>query len=341
MADQITKDIQSIAGRVKPDPVGLGPADEYDSIGTSRGEGVINSRGDVTGSNSEGSDDKEDQPASPVPPADNPEDNDTGGVGGTDDGSAPDGAINGDVKDVDDQITTGSQIDTVTGTDPTTSDPVDLDLNTLEDIEYDPPPGWDSPDTPPDSAEGAAWVIANNTTLFQGSGDAFLAYQVLNPTAVSYVTAAKVGFVGLAGHPRGYNFDQVGNVTFDPPQGITEVLFRANDLSEAEIETVQPDDHPSDGSCSVVFDVAAGGYKGHVRDPDCSAAQKTPSQCIIIRSVTDNSKYFQFCKLASGSVKMTEVDEFGVAIPGSTVKIIGNDGRVESFTSTSVGGDMN
>jgi hypothetical protein len=344
MADQITKDVQSIAKRLKDDPVGLGPADEYKSIGTSRGEGIINSRGDVSGSNSEGSDDKEDQPVSPVPPADEPGDNDTGAGGGTNDGTDPADSLGGDVADVNDAITSDSTIGTMTGTDPDTGNPTAFNPTSLEDIEYSPPPDWPDPETPPDKSDIPVFVNVSNDTGWRSTkeevGDIIIATTGGDAESGVFTPSGGTNWSftwTIASAPAGPTIIVGSNCGISLNYGLGGDIVAICGVEGGD----GPDDWPPDGFCEVTYDWAEGGYKGHENDPDCSAAQKIPNACIIIRSVSDDSRFFEFCRLANDGTKMTEVDANGVPIVGSTVKIIGNDGRMSSFTSTDVGEDIN
>jgi hypothetical protein len=338
-ADQITKSIRRIVRGLEDDPIGLADADEYKSIGTSRGEAFINSRGDVTGSASEGSDDKEEKPSSTTPPTDNSDDNDTGGEGGTNSGSDPSGSEAGDVADVDDAVTTATQIGTLTGTDPATGTLMSLNLNTLEGIEYIPPPGWPNPDhgpAPTDFVLGIKWVrsggqgaLPDHSTKSQVktiSGAQLLAagYSITADTSsnVAYFKPFAPFF-----EPAASTYSWVTNACTPTEGDVTCPL-----TAEGAAETTQP----SDSSCQVVFDSSEGGYKGAANDPDCSAAQKLPTDFVIIRSVSDPSKFFRYTRLANGGTKITQVDSGGTPVPGTITKTTDEGGRVDGFFDVSL-----
>jgi hypothetical protein len=85
-----------------------------------------------------------------------------------------------------------------------------------------------------------------------------------------------------------------------------------------------------------VFDSSEGGYKGAVNDPDCSAAQKLPTDFVIIRSVSDPSKFFRYTRLANGGTKITQVDSGGTPVPGTITKTTDEGGRVDGFFDVSL-----
>lgn len=342
MADEITKSIRRIVRGLEDDPIGLADADEYKGIGTSRGEAFINSRGDVTGSKSEGSDDKEEKPGSSTPPNDNPNDTDTGGAGGTNDGSDPAGTLKGDVDDVDEAITTDSQIGTVTGTEPTFGGFTSLNLNTLEGIEYIPPEGWSDPFTPIEDVAGQVIDVDN---IAQGPNSpplGLLSVEISQAAANAFVdslaASTAVNFIELVVDEPGVA--RFWNEEVTPGSGTFNAHLYANfstrPCAGAECQLPATQLHPSDGRCDVVFDTAAGGYKGNVKDPDCSAAQILPTNFVIIRSQSDPSKYFRYTKLANGGTKITQVDAGGAPVPGTITKTTDEGGRVDGFFDVSL-----
>lgn len=341
-ADQITKSIRRIVRGLEDDPIGLADADEYKSIGTSRGEAFINSRGDVTGSASEGSDDKEEKPSSTTPPTDNPDDNDTGGEGGTNSGSDPSGAEGGDVADVDDALTTATQIGTLTGTDPTAGTLMSLNLNTLEGIEYIPPDTWDDPvlgPIPDGFTEGFWWITTSAGGNFKGEG-AF----PLEAAEAWIVDVGSSRFSIVSGPTKisdiRYDFDFFDNVLESTGTQVIDRLDCSGNPNATFCtltdEDVAETPWPSDNNCQVVFDEAAGGYKGNILDTDCSAAQKLPTDFVIIRSVTDPSKFFRYTRLANGGTKITQVDSGGTPVPGTITKTTDEGGRVDGFFDVSL-----
>lgn len=347
MADQITKSVRRIVKGMKDDPLGLGEAEDYKGIGTSRGEAYINARGDVTGSGSDGSgEDKDEQPPSSTPDTGTPDDNDTGGGGGTNNGSSPEGALDGDVDAVVPVIETDTQVGTVTGTDPVTGDPVSLSVSPVEDIEYNPPPNWDDPDEGP-LPEG--WTLG--TSWFTG-GDA--------ATRASYPAASadlELAIRQVPPNTQGwYSWDTLTKISdtqytvqfhrTNPPgdPGPDQVL-RFNCTNESYCAT-DPDadreqEWPTDGNCEIVWDYSENGYKGNVKDPDCSAAQKTASDSIIIRSVDDSNKYYKFTRLNDGRTKISEVDSGGVIITDSVIKVVGENGRYDNLYPADLDGSIN
>jgi hypothetical protein len=346
MADQSTKSIRRIVKSLKEDPTGLGAADELKSIPTSRGEGYINSRGDVSSSSNEGGEDKDEQPGTETPPTDDPGDNDTGGGGGINDGSDPGGSLGGDVADVVDELNTNDQTGTMTGVDPTTGNPLTINLGGIDGIEYNPPPGWDSPE----SEDGRAEIVegAQNcasmgcpATVQAGARGATKWDQNSGYTyTIGYFKLSSSDTVPPAGFDVFINNCTApcvanGDTGFFFPQ-----LWRTS-ASTTEPPLVESDEWPSDGSCQIAYDHSEGGFKGHEKDPDCTAGQITPSQCIIVRSGVDANRYFQFCKLDNGGTKITEVDANGVAVPGTVIKTVDEGGRFEDIHDISTGAGLN
>jgi hypothetical protein len=350
MADQTTKSIRRIVKGMKDDPVGLGDAEDYKSIGTSRGEGYVNSRGDVTGSGSSGSGDKEEQPDSSAPPTDNPSDNDTGGGGGINDGRTQDG----DVADVHDDASSGDTITEVTGTSSDGGTFYTLAPNTIEGIEYIPPDGWGDPDGDPPQGyqHGYYWT----TTAFGGSigGDtAWNSPGTLWDAAIvqinsdpnrqnaalfsSSITATDGEGIATAWLGVIESFRVSDNFRFtDNVDAIRNTCSGTTSYCPATEDEVLPAEQPSDGICQIAYDHDAGGYKGHEKDPDCSASEKTASECVIIRSSTQSTRYFRYCRLADGGTKITEVDSSGAPKAGTIVKTTDADGRVNGFYDVSL-----
>ncbi len=337
MADQATKSIRRIVRGLKDDPDGLGLADDYKGLGTSRGEAFINARGDVTGSRSTGSgDNKDERPSSSTPDTGNPDDNDTGGGGGVNSGSDPGGSLGGDVFDVDGSLTTDSQLGTLTGTDPTTANFTSLNLNTLEGIEYVPPDTWDDPDEgplPDGWTLGFFWIAAAfaNTR----SPDPLTTAELDLPRVQSAVPGSTL-FGVTKNSETSYTARYLRPSFSDLFVGSTRFPCTTEGFCATDEDADRDQVWPTDGVCQVVYDTSEGGYKGNVKDPDCSAAQQSPTDFVIIKSVSDPSKFFRYTKLANGGTKITQVDAGGVPVPGTITKTTDEGGRVDGFFDVSL-----
>lgn len=338
MSNETVKSIRRIVRGMEADPEGLGDPPDYKSIGTSRGIGYVNARGDVSGGGSEGGGDKEEQPGNDGGSGDAAGDeNDTGGNGGTNDGSTPGGATDGDVKDVYDALTPGAQHGTATGTDPATGNITSLNINTLEGIEYVPPDGWESPD----SEEGFATTVEGPqscaTFACPSSNDPGDRGATVWDSESGY--AYTIGYFiigGISMPPAGYEgLENCVSCPVDSNGSYRPELARSL-VTYSEPPPISSGDWPSDGTCQVVWDEAAGGYKGHESDTDCSAAQKTASPFVIIRSQTDDTKYYRYTRLADGTTKIVIVDSGGTPVPGTIIKVVDESGKPIGFYDVSL-----
>ncbi|MCW8886985.1 MAG: hypothetical protein OQK12_17300 [Motiliproteus sp.] len=253
---------------------------------------------------------------------------------GTINGGASGGAdgASGDVDDLFGSSGThtamASQVATMTGTDPTTGGAVSIDLNRDCGAEYDAPPGWDDPDNgpvPEGWEEGTYW-FANAGILAGWGADPLSAAQDVENTRFSihigptYVTDDYYTF---------YIWDNVLNSSVGA-FGISRQNCGGSTAAYCTVtaDDVSPAEHPSDGVCKIAYDCSEGGFKGHEKDPDCSAAEKTAETCKLIRSVSNTSKYTRYCRLGHGGTKITPTDSVGAPTPGAFSYELDSDGKV-------------
>ncbi len=175
MSNETVRSIRRIVRGTPDAPEGIGAAEDVKSIGTSRGIGFVNARGDVTGGGSEGGPDANEKPDTSPPPTDDPEDNDTGGQGGQNTPGDPNDdpttdaegnpVLTGDVKTVFDAATTGATWGSVGGT--VNGSTTCLETHALAPVEFDSPPTWESPDDPPLATEhtGATITTGNSCSI--------------------------------------------------------------------------------------------------------------------------------------------------------------------------------
>lgn len=344
MADQITKSVRRIVKDMKDDPNGLGATDELKGIGTSRGEGYINARGDVTSSSNDGSEDKDEQPGTSTPPTDDPADNDTGGGGGVNKGETDPDNLNGDAEYIDENASEGDTIGTVTGTSVDGQTIYSLVPTPIEGIEYIPPDTWNSPESPGTATEhtGVEITPANACSILgcptndvaESRGNTVWDSNTGYTYTVGYFTHLP-GAIDI--YPSGFSAPAFATCISCGSNTDGYFPFVAkSDVTTAEPPPIDLGDWPSDSVCQITYDHSEIGYKGNERDTDCSAAEKTASECVIIRSATDPSKYFRYCRLVNGGTKITTVDSSGTPTPGSVTKTTDADGRVNGFYDVSL-----
>ncbi len=337
---------------------GLGVAETPKKIRARRGMAYINSEGGIStksGSDPSGGDETGAPGAEQETDPENAgQDEKTNAPGSANGGAAggPDGA-SGDVDDLlgaSNPPVLDTQIGTLTGTDPDDGSDISIDLNRACGAEYDAPAGWDTPDQGPIPElyqQGYKWASTSGPAS-SSVGDhsspvaALNAHSSwLNGQSSKYRNYSRGGYwvsQTNSGVPTEYQAsfsgeEYIGGEWVSSPLqfGVTRNICGGGDpasVCPASPEAARPTEHPSDGSCKIAYDCAAGGFKGHSMDPDCSATQKTASTCQQVRSASDPNQYYRVCKLGDGGNKVTPVDNVGAPVPGGITYVTDGTGKI-------------